>query len=82
MFAFHKNYVKKCKCPLDEVGDQQQCHHFSNYMEATTAKMQEENISHSKLFGFGLMKKYFWNKSVSKIGKSTFQDKDNATSSQ
>ena len=61
-----KNCVKKSKRPLDEVGDQKQCSCFSNYMEATSTKEPEENVSFSKLLEFCLKKKYFQNKEVNK----------------
>ena len=51
-------------------------------MEATSAKVQEENVSPSKLFAFSLKKKCLRNKEVSKVGKSIFLDEDGAASSQ
>ena len=79
MFAY---YVKKFKRPLDELGDWQQRHCLSDYITTTTAKVHKENVSPSKLFAFGLKKKYLQNKEVSKIDKSIFQDKDGAISPQ
>ena len=38
-----KNYLKKTKRPLDEVGDRQQCRRLSDYVEATSNKAAEEN---------------------------------------
>ena len=69
------NYVKKSKRPLDEVGDRQ---HLSDYVEATSAKAQDENVSPTKLYAFGLKHKYLQNKKVAKIGKSMFQEDEEA----
>ena len=48
----------------------------------TKPKMQEENVSPSKLLIFGLKKECRQSKEVNKFDKSIFQGKDGATSSQ
>lgn len=50
----HQNYLKKSKQSVDEVGDWQQHQCLSDYVEATTAKPEEENVSLTKLYAYGL----------------------------
>ena len=74
-----KNYVKKSKRPLDEVGDRQQRRRLSDYVSATASKAEEENTSPTKLYAFGLKHKYLKDKTVSNIGKAVFQNEESSS---
>ena len=66
-----KNYIKKPK----------QRRRLSDYVEATTTKAEEENVSPTKLYAFGLKHKYLKDKKVGKIGKDVYQDEESSSTS-
>ena len=76
-----KNYLKKTKRPLDEVGDRQQRRRLSDYVEATSNKAAEENTSPTKLYAYGLKHKYLKDKTVARLGKTVFENKESSSSS-
>ena len=75
------NYVKKQKRPLHDVSDWQQRRRLSDFVKATTAKAEEENISPRKLYAYGLKQKYLIEREVAQIGKSVFQNEEPPSSS-
>ena len=65
-----KDYVSRPRRPVNEVGDRQQRRRLSDYIEATSSKAAEENVSPTKLYAYGLTTTYLKKKNVAKIGKS------------
>ena len=74
MVLHRQTYVPKAKRPLEEVGERQQRHRMSSFMESSKAAAEAENTSPTKIFAFGLKNKYLQNKEVAKVGQSILQD--------
>ena len=68
------NYVTKSKRSVTELSDRSQHCRLSDFVGSTKKRAEEEGVSPTKLYAFGLKSKYLKNKGVADIGKNLFND--------
>ena len=69
-----KDYVTKTKTPLTDISDRQQRRRLTDFVSNTKIRAEDEGVTPTKMYAYGLKNKYLEKREVGEIGKQLFNN--------